>query len=136
MPELDLLKGWAPQAYGIWLIAAMFAIYLLREWRETRKLSSADRQARSEGFQRQVDGLMKENRELRVDLRHLRSEYDEYRRVCQEENDQRLQENRRLEDHIRGLERQIQATSESLPRVIDDKLRQAREHDTQPRTDL
>lgn len=120
---LTFMRGnWSPGAYGIWVLVAMFGIYLLREWRETRKLSSADRQARREGFEHQVDVLMHENRRLGEDLRALRHEYDNYRRQCLEENDQRVAEIRRLENELHGLQRQMRSQAQTLPRVIEDQI--------------
>lgn len=126
---LGLTKGWTPAGYGIWLIAAIIIIYFIREWRETRKLSSTDRQARREGFERQVEILLNENRKLGEDLRELRREYDNYRRICQEENEQRLSEIRRLEHEVMGLNRQIRATGQSTVRLIRDIEDQADDGD-------
>lgn len=131
----DVLKDWAPQAYGIWTLVLMAVVYFAREYRETRKLSSEDRQARREGYTRDVENLRIENRSLRGELRDLNADYgdyrrahqaefDEYRRLCRDENEQRLQEVRLLEDKVRGLERKIDAQSAAIPRVIDAKLKE------------
>ena len=122
-------QGWTPGATGIWFIAAIICIYFFREWRETRKLSAGDRQARREGYEHQVQMLLKENRDLGQDLRDLRTEYDNYRRLCQEETDQLRTEIRRMEGLIRGMERQIQAQAQTLPRVIKDEIRRGSTHD-------
>jgi predicted nucleic acid-binding Zn-ribbon protein len=118
MPEL--LKQWAPQAYGIWTLVLLAIVYLAREWRETRKLSSADRLARREGYAAQVASLQDENRNLRQDIALLRREYDGYRHLCQEENDQLRGTVRELEDKVAGLKRRIDQQGSSTRRIIED----------------
>lgn len=85
----------------------MFAAYILREWRETRKLSFDDRMARREGYSRQVSDLTDENRALRTDQRLLREEYDHYRRLCQAETDQLRTDMQAQANRISGMMRKI-----------------------------
>jgi predicted RNase H-like nuclease (RuvC/YqgF family) len=118
-----LFREWPPQAYGIWTLVFLAFFYAAREYRETRKLSAEDRQARREGFAAHVESLQTENRRLRTDLADLRREYDEYRRICQEENEQRIREGRVMENHIRGLERRLDAQAAALPRVIEAQIK-------------
>jgi predicted nucleic acid-binding Zn-ribbon protein len=117
---LDLLKAWAPQAYGIWTLVLIAALYFVREWRETRKMSSADRLARREGYAHQVQVLLKENRDLGSDMRELREEYDDYRRLCREETDQLRTQIRLLEDELQGLKRRLDAQGSAAGRMISD----------------
>lgn len=102
----EVFKDWAPQAYGIWTLVLMAIVYFAREYRETRKLSSADRQARREGFTWQVENLQRENRDLQTDLTALRREYDAYRKLCHEETDQLRDQVLSLENEVAGLKRQ------------------------------
>lgn len=121
--RLLLSSGWTPGATGIWIAVLLMIGWMTREWRETRKLSTNDRQARREGYARQVEIMMNDNRRLSDALHELRQEYDEYRRICHEETDQLRAEIRRLEFQLAGQDRQIKALSTSLPRVIDDKIK-------------
>jgi hypothetical protein len=105
---------------GTWTGVSMLAVYLLREWRETRKLSAEDRLARREGYAKQVENLQVENRKLRGDLIANEQLHSEYRRSCQEENDQLRAEIRGLEDDIAGLKRRIDAQGSSFARVVSD----------------
>lgn len=104
--DIAFLKEWAPQAYGIWTLVLIAGVYFIREWRETRKLSSEDRQARREGFTWQVENLQRENRDLQTDLASLRREYDGYRQICHAETDQLRQQILALESEIAGFKRQ------------------------------
>lgn len=123
MTDLAMLKDWAPQAYGIWTLVLIALLYFAREYRETRKLSAADRQARREGFTWQVENLQDENRELRRELTSVNRDFDDYRRNCQTETNQLRSEVRELEDKYASLERRFDAQAQALPRVIDAKLR-------------
>lgn len=114
----SILQDFTPGAYGIWSGVLMFAAWWLREWRETRKLSSADRLARREGYAKQVATLMGENRSQREDMTLLRSEYDTYRHTCQAETDQLRGEIRGLEDLVAGLKRRLDAQGSSKARLI------------------
>lgn len=113
-----LLEGFTPGAAGIWTLVLMVGAFLAREWRETRKLSSDDKQARREGYAKQVADLQKENRLLRADLRRVETDHDDYRRLCIEENTRLLGLLRSLEDHIVGLERQLTAAGIAVIRNL------------------
>lgn len=102
----DIFKDWAPQAYGIWTLVLMALAYFAREYRETRKLSADDRQARREGFTWQVENLQRENRQLNLDLTSLRREYDDYRALCHAETDQLRKQVVGLETEVAGMKRQ------------------------------
>lgn len=110
---------------GTWTGVTMFAAYLVREWRETRKLSAEDRLARREGYAKQVEMLLgaqdrdrAENRRLRGDLQSLENTHDEYRRACQEETDQLRGDIRRLEDDLNGYRRRLDASAAEAGRVV------------------
>lgn len=85
----------------------MFAAWWLREWRETRKLSADDRLARREGYQKQVELLTAENRNLMADQRALREEYDRYRTMCHQETDQLRDQVVTLETRMAGMMRKM-----------------------------
>lgn len=107
---LELAKfaaSFTPGAAGIWVLVAMAAGWLTREWRETRKLSDADKLARREGYAKQVEMLTAENRGLMADQRALREEYDQYRRLCHAETDQLRDQVVSLENKIAGLMRKL-----------------------------
>lgn len=110
--------GFTPGAYGIWSGVFMFAAWLMREWRETRKLSADDRLARREGYAKQVENLQDENRELRTDLSAAERRHDDYRRACQIETDQLRSDVRRLEDEMMGMRRKMDAQAQSIGRAI------------------
>ena len=99
--------GWTPGGVGIWVLVMLAATYLFREWREYRKLSIEDRNARREGYAKQIEDLMRENREQREDMRKLREEYDVHRRICQQETDQLREMIVKLEDEVQGLKRRV-----------------------------
>lgn len=99
---------------GTWTGVSMFAAYLLKEWRETRKLSSEDRLARREGYAKQVANLQVENRDLRADLMASERLHDDYRRLCQMETDQLRSHVRGLEDELAGMKRTLGAYSKHL----------------------
>lgn len=113
-----LLREFTPGAYGIWTGVMMFAAWWLREWRETRKLSSADRMARREGYAKQVESLQLENRHLRADLISAEERHDEYRHACQRETDQLRRGIRELEDQITGLKRRLDSQASALGRAM------------------
>lgn len=123
MGELaKLFSDFTPGAYGIWSGVLMFAAWWLREWRETRKLSSDDRQARREGYAKQVENLQGENRRLRSDLAATETRHDEYRHACQLETDHLRQEIRGLEDQVSGLKRRIDAQASVVGRAVIDGM--------------
>lgn len=105
---------------GTWTGVMMFGIYLLREWRETRKLSSADRLARREGYAKQVENLQGENRRLRGDIAGTEKRHTEYRRTCQAETDQLRGEIRHLEEEVFGLKRALAAQGQTYARAVVD----------------
>lgn len=112
------LPNWQPQAYGIWTGVLMFAAYIFKGWLETRKLSAADKQANREGFARQVEILISENRNLSGDLTNLRREYDDYRKLCHDETDQLRQQIVHLEDEAAGMRRKFDQLQTSLARQL------------------
>jgi hypothetical protein len=104
---LAIFKDFTPGTYGIWSLVLMGLAYALREWRETRKLSAEDRLARREGYAKQVEGLQKENRELRADLAAVEERHDNYRRLCHAETDQLRDQVVHLENRMSGLLRKL-----------------------------
>lgn len=104
---VSIFRDFTPGAYGIWSGVMMFAAWWAREWRETRKLSADDRMARREGYAKQVEMLMGENRSLHSDLATLRSEYDRYRDLCHRENDQLRTMVIKLENDLEAVRRNI-----------------------------
>lgn len=118
--------GFTPGAAGIWLGLFYFT---LKEWRENRKLSVDDRQAKREGFSKQVELLMKENKDLRASYAQensaLRAElveaekrHDEYRHACQRETNGLRKDVRHLEDELAGMKRTIAAQATSVARTV------------------
>lgn len=89
-------SGFTPGAWGIWSGVLMFAAWWLREWRETRRLTADDREARRNGYAKQVELLTGENRALMEDQRKLREEYDTYRIACQAETGELMAAQREL----------------------------------------
>ena len=123
MNELaPLLSELTPGAYGVWAIALMLAGFLTKEWRETRKLSSEDRQARREGYARQVEELSKENRALRTELTEEREHSAAHRKQCHVETDQLRTWVRNLEDELEGYKRKFAELSLELMKIKDGKL--------------
>jgi hypothetical protein len=121
---LRMFGDFTPGATGIWAGVLMFAAWWLREWRETRKLSFEDRMARRDGYARQVEMLLVENRSQRSDLAELREEYDNYRVLCHSETDQlrdMIQEN---EEEIQGLKRKVAEQGIEIARLKEpDRMR-------------
>lgn len=117
MMVAEILREFTPGAVGVWTGVLMFAAWFLKEWRETRKLSAEDRQARREGYAKQVDMLTAENRKLGVDLRDIRQEYDAHRKQCYEETDQLRKMVMRNEDQIEGYKRQVDTLSLELAKI-------------------
>jgi len=109
-----ILTEFTPGAYGIWTGVLMLAAWFLKEWRETRKLSADDRLARREGYARQVEMLMEENRKLGTDLREVRKEYDEHRKQCYEETDQLRAMIINLQNDVEGYKRKADTLSIEL----------------------
>lgn len=102
-----VLRDFTPGAAGIWTLVAMMGLYLIREWRETRKLSAEDRLARRDGYAKQVENLQAENRKLREDIADIEQRHSDYRRLCHAETDQLRDQVVRLEDRISGLLRKL-----------------------------
>lgn len=107
-----------PGAAGIWLLVALAFVAFWREWRETRKLSADDRLARREGYARQVADLTAENRAQRQEIADIRSEHEEYRRLCHAETDQLRKHVVDLENLVAGLQRQLASAAVSVARQI------------------
>lgn len=115
MRELaEFFQAFTPGAYGVWTGVIMFAAWFLKEWRETRKLSAEDRLARREGYAKQVEMLMAENRRLGSDLRQVREEYDAHRRQCYEETDQLRRMIIENQGEIEGYKRKVDSLSIEL----------------------
>jgi hypothetical protein len=102
-----IFRDFTPGAYGIWTGVLMLAAWMLREYRETRKLSTGDRLARREGYARQVENLQTENRNLYGDLSRMRQEHDAYRELCHKETDALRQHVVSLENELAGLKRRF-----------------------------
>ena len=116
---LPFLRGdWTPSAIGIWCIIAMFTLKFASEIRENRKLSSSDRQARREGFEKTVRLLTEENRLLQKDLSGLRAEYDNYRALCQSENDSLRKQVIDVEYEAAGLKRKLADQSRQIANLM------------------
>ena len=113
-----LLRDFTPGAYGIWTGVLMFAAWWLREWRETRKLSLDDRNARREGYAKQVELLMRENRALGEDIKSLRGQYDDYRVRCEGETDQLRTHIVALENRVTGFRRMFATLQITMARFI------------------
>lgn len=114
---LTVSRGLTPGGVGIYLILLLIALRYLKEWRETRKLSSEDRFARREGYAKQVENLQDENRELSKDLRDLREEYDGHRKQCFAETQSLREDLQRKEAEIVGLFRKVADLSIRLARL-------------------
>lgn len=102
-----MFADFTPGAAGIWTLVAMMGLYLIREWRETRKLSADDRLARREGYAKQVENLQGENRKLRSDLADVETRHADYRRLCHAETDQLRDQVVNLENRMSGLLRKL-----------------------------
>lgn len=105
------VAGFTPGSYGIWTGVFMFAAWLAREWRETRKLSADDRLARREGYAKQVEMLAAENRRLLEDQAKLRKEYDDYRHLCQMETDSLRDMLIAVQGELAGYKRRVDTLS-------------------------
>lgn len=112
------INGLTITGAGTWTGVVMFAGWLAREWRETRKLSADDRLARREGYAKQVENLQVENRKLRGDLADQEERHTEYRHACQRETDQLRGEIRGLEDEMTGLKRRLDSQAGALGRAM------------------
>lgn len=108
---IPLLKDFTPGAYGVWTGVLMLAAWFAKEWRETRKLSAEDRQARREGYAAQLENLQQENRSLYEDQRKLRKEYDDYRHFCQMETDSLREMLIAVQGELAGYKRRVDTLS-------------------------
>lgn len=119
MLELSkIVADFTPGAVGIWTGVLLFLAHMVREWRETRKLSADDRLARREGYAKQVESLMRENRALREDLARMEQVHSEHRRQCHEETDLLRRKIRALEDELSGLQRARKAEQNSVAALL------------------
>jgi predicted RNase H-like nuclease (RuvC/YqgF family) len=114
--------GWTPDGVGIWVVAMMIAGWMLKEWREYRKLSIEDRNARRDGYARQVEILLGENRALMEDQRKLREEYDHHRKICQAETDQLRDMIVNLEGELQGLKRRVATDAVEIMRLKGNEI--------------
>lgn len=108
----ELLQNDATRTLGILALVGLGVIYLVREWRATRKLTTEERQARREGFAAQVDLLMRELAECRAECRgqlsdqqSLRRENDDFRRLAYQIQEQQRREILDLREEVEGLKR-------------------------------
>lgn len=113
-----IASEFTPGAAGVWTGVLMFAGWMLREWRENRKLTDADKQARRQGYEAQVKLLTEENRALAADLSKLRHEYDAYRTMCQAETDGLRAMIIDLENAVAGLNRKTATQAIDLARTV------------------
>lgn len=116
------VPGFTPTAAAGWTGVVMFATWMTREWRAERKLSLEDRQARREGYAKQVENLQGENRALRSDLMATEKRHTEYRQLCEQETDQLRHELREVRDEMTGIKRQIESHGTSAAHAVADGL--------------
>jgi len=90
-----------------WLLVLLAVIYINRDRREDRKLSTGDREALRAGFAQEVADLRKENREQRDEMQAIRHAADDARKLCQQENDQLRDEIVLLEQRFSGVMRKM-----------------------------
>lgn len=128
MLELSRLVGAhdAIGAAGIWVGVLLIFAHMLREWRETRKLSAEDRLARREGYAKQVESLMRENRALREDLARMEAEHTAHRKSCHEETDALRKKVRILEDEISEIMRSQTTDQNAIAGLIRGKSQRIR----------
>jgi len=103
----ELVSEFTPGAAGVWTVVMMIGVYMAREWRENRKLSSDDRLALREGYTKRVEGLEGENRNLREDLVKLEERHEQYRKQCHQETDALRNRVVDLEDRLTGAFRKM-----------------------------
>ncbi len=96
-----------PGGVGIWTGVLMLAGWMLREWRENRKLSDADKQARRQGYEKEVAELRILNRDLRADMKSRDDDHDRYRAMCQQETDALRQQIMHLQFELAGAKRRL-----------------------------
>lgn len=120
MDDLALFfKSFTPGAWGIWTGVALFMYYMGKQYIEERKLSAADRAARREGYEKQIQMLTAENRAVMEMQGKLREEYDKYREICHKETDELREQSIRLENTVQGLRRRIDTIGLVIARSID-----------------
>lgn len=116
-----IIADFTPGAVGIWALVLMFAVYFLREWRETRKLSLEDRLARRDGYAKQVSSLQVENRELRSEVQRVMDTHDAYRKLCHAETDQLRKQLINMADELQGYKRQLADQMLRLTHLVDEE---------------
>jgi predicted nuclease with TOPRIM domain len=102
-----LLPDMSAGAYGIWLVAGMLLVKFMAEYRLMRGLTPEDRLARRDGYQKQVEILLEENRKLRLEMHQMNEHHEGYRQLCHAENDQLRQMLSTNADETEGLKRKI-----------------------------
>lgn len=112
-----ILSEFTPGAVGIWVVAAMIAVWFVREYRETRKMSLEDRLARRDGYARQVERLMDENRLLRTEMHQMNEHHERYRQQCHQENDQLRNMLVTVQNELEGLKRRVAQDAIELARL-------------------
>lgn len=122
-PVSAFISEFTPGAMLLAYMAAIVTFHYWKSWREDKKLSQDDRQAKREGFARQTEILMRqigdlnaENRLLRADLLQNEQTHSEYRRQCQAETEQ-------LRNEIVGMQQQMAGV---LRKAADIAVRAAR----------
>lgn len=106
-----------PGGVGIWTGVLAFLTYWGKQYIEERKLTSADRQARREGFEAQVTLLMNENRALREEMNRDRKAHSDYRQLCHQETDQLRAQVLLLQDEINGYKRRLDSHALAMARM-------------------
>lgn len=109
-----IIAEFTPGAVGIWLVVGMLGVYLSREYRLMRGMTPEDRLARRDGFQKQVELLLTENRSLRDEMHGMNENHEKYRQLCHQENDQLRGMLRSNADEIEGLKRKISTLSNEI----------------------
>lgn len=112
-----IIEGFTPGAVGIWVVAAMLIVHFLKEYRETRKMSLEDRLARRDGYARQVEMLMDENRSLRAEMHSMNENHERYRQQCHKENDQLRDMLVTVQNELEGLKRRVATDAIELARL-------------------
>lgn len=108
-----LIQTITPGNWGIILTLLAFGSgWAMTQWKENRKLTTAERLAKREGFTAQVELLLNENRALLNDMHQLRIEYDNHRKLCYHETEQLRGMVIALQNEVEGLKRR--ATQDAL----------------------
>lgn len=114
-----ILSQFTPGAWGIWTGVIMLGGWFLREYRETRKLSSDDREARRTGYAAQVEQLLKENRDLRNEMRDIRDSTSKEHKECRDENTELRALVIKLEDQVTALRRKIETQAQRISQLVN-----------------